>query len=285
MSKRMRAWCFTSWEKAKPPKFYKGMQYLCFAPEYTPTTNKFHWQGYVYWKSGKTLKACKRALRQGDGCNLEVCKGDAKANKNYIKGPYSKGGKLKPANPDFKEFGDIPEQGKRTDLNLIKDKILDGAKVDDIVVNQPMVYHQYGRTLTKLEDIVLRRKFRTEMTKGVWYWGESGVGKSHKAFEGYNPSTHYVYPYDKGWWDGYTGQEIVIINEFRGQIRFGELLDLCDKWPKTVKRRGREPVPFLAKKLIITSCSPVDEIFHNLSESDKLEQFHRRFESIELTER
>ena len=123
------------------------------------------------------------------------------------------------------------------------------------------------------------------MTKGIWYWGDSGVGKSHKAYENFNPDTHYVYPNDNGWWDGYKGQEIVIINEFRGGIQYSELLDLVDKWPKSVRRRGREPVPFLATTLIITSSMPPDKVYSRLAFEDKLDQLYRRFEIVKMEQK
>lgn len=178
---------------------------------------------------------------------------------------------------DYQDFGDKPKQGMRSDLEAIKDDILNGTTtVDDIAIEQPNMYHQYGRTFNKLEDIALRRKFRTWMTTCEWIYGKTGVGKSHKAFENYNPDTHYIYPNDNGWWDGYTGQETVIINEFRGGIQYSELLDLIDKWPKTVKRRHREPAPFLAKHIIITSSMTPSEVYNNLSINDRLEQLMRR---------
>jgi hypothetical protein len=160
---------------------------------------------------------------------------------------------------------------------------MNGKSVDDICVESPAVFHQYGRTLCKLEDIALRKKYRTWMTEGTWYWGDTGVGKSHRAFENFNTETHYVFPNDGGWWDGYTGQEVVIINDFRGGIQYAELLDLVDKWPKTVRRRNREPVPFLGKKLIVTSSLKPEEVYSGLAENDSLSQLRRRFNVVEVT--
>jgi len=183
----------------------------------------------------------------------------------------------------FQDFGDKPKQGMRSDLEVIKDDILNGSKTaEDIAIEQPTMYHQYGRTFNKLEDIALRRKFRTWTTSCEWIYGSTGVGKSHKAFENYSPDTHYIYPNDNGWWDGYIGQETVIINEFRGGIQYAELLDLIDKWPKTVKRRHREPVPFLAKHIIITSSMTPSEVYSNLSANDRLEQLIRRIKLTHL---
>lgn len=124
------------------------------------------------------------------------------------------------------------------------------------------------------------------MTKGIWYWGKTGVGKSHKVYAdtSYNVSTHYDYPYDNGWWDGYRQQKYVIFNDFRDELKFNELLRIVDKWPFSVKRRCREPMPFLSEIVMITSSCPPEEIYRNsLSENDKLDQFHRRFNVIELT--
>ena len=176
---------------------------------------------------------------------------------------------------DAFEFGEMPAQGKRTDIDAIKDAILSGeTTADKVCCENPVFFHQYGRTMDRLQGIALRRRFRTEMTKGEWVTGPTGCGKSHRAFEGFNPETHYVKNLNEDWWDGYTGQETVILNEFRGQIKFSELLDLVDKWPKTVKWRCKEPVPFLAKNLIITSIKTPQEVYAN-TVGEPWEQFER----------
>ena len=114
-------------------------------------------------------------------------------------------------------MGVKPAQGARADLKELKEEIVSGKRtVDEITMDDPMVYHQYGRTLHRIEDIALRKKFRTEMTKGIWYHGTTLKGKSHLAFANFDPETHYVWKDDNGWQDGYMGQEIVIIDDFRG---------------------------------------------------------------------
>nr|WAE42385.1 MAG: replication associated protein [Cressdnaviricota sp.] len=226
--------------------------------------NTPHIQGYVYFENAITMKSMSVYLPRA---HLEGAKGTSLRNQEYC----SKEGKV------FCEKGEPPMQGKRNDLDAIKKEIALGKQVDDICMENPMIYHQYGRTLSKIEDICFRKKYRSEMTKGIWIYGGTGVGKSHMAFENYTPDTHYVLNInDNGWWEGYTGQENVIINEFRGQIKFSELLDLVDKWPKTVKRRNREPAPFISKTVWVTSCFPPEEVYCNM-EGDCISQLYRRF--------
>lgn len=227
-----------------------------------------HLQGYVEFKTAKRFTTLKKLNAR---IHWEARKGTAEQAAEYCK-----------KDGDFIEIGEISKQGKRTDLDELKKTIVAGTKVDDIVMESPMLYHQYGRTLNKIEDLAMRKRFRTEMTQGIWYWGETGAGKSHKAFEGFTPETHYVYTNDGGWWDGYTQQETVIINDFRGQIPYGELLNLVDKWPHSVRRRNREPIPFTSKKVIITSALKPEEIYCNLSQNDSLEQLKRRFNVVEI---
>lgn len=230
-----------------------------------------HLQGYIEFPKAVTLSSLKK--KPGfNRAHLEPRRGSQEQAVEYCK-----------KDGNYEEVGTLKKQGERTDLVEVKEKIVNGLTVDELVMEDPMTYHQYGRTLTKIEDVVLRKKFRTWMTTCDWYWGETGTGKSHKAFEGYTPETHYVLNLkDNGWWDGYTGQETVIINEFRGQIAYSELLDLIDKWPKTVKRRNREPAPFLAKHIIITSCMKPQDVYHNLSDSDGIEQLLRRVTTVQM---
>lgn len=176
------------------------------------------------------------------------------------------------------------KQGQRTDLNFVKEEIMLGKSVDQIALETPMTYHQYGRTLEKLEDIKNKKIWRHEMTSGTWYHGKTGTGKSHVAFHEYNPETCYLWTNDKGWWDGYEGQETVIMNDFRGEIPYNMMLQLIDKYPMNVPRRNRKPAPFISKNIIITSSLHPKKIYHNRDEEDDIEQLIRRVKVIELSE-
>ena len=176
-------------------------------------------------------------------------------------------------------FGACPKQGQRVDLELLATEVRDRKRsADQIAEEDPYAFHQYGRTLQKLEDIARAKTHRTWMTEGLWLYGETGSGKSHRAFEGYDPETHYVLPVrDKGWWDGYCGQETVIVNDFRGEIAYAEMLNLVDKWPHYVPRRCRIPTPFLARKLIVTSSQTPEQVYNRRDEEDSIAQLRRRF--------
>lgn len=172
-------------------------------------------------------------------------------------------------------------QGERTDLRKLRDDVVNGRPVDDIAVNDPYAYHAYGRTLNKIEDVCSRKSIRVEMTKGRWYFGPTGSGKSHTVFENFSPETHFVWKNDKGWWDGYTQQPTVIINDFRGEIEFNLLLQIVDKWPFSVPRRGREPIPFTSGLVLVTSSLPPHKIYRELG-GDDIRQLWRRFEIIRI---
>ncbi len=269
-------WCFTQYKlDFDYEKYLKETTaiYVAYSLETCPTTKRPHHQGFVQFSGQRG--SIKGVSKQLDNANCRMCGGNIDQNSDYC----SKEGKLI-------ELGIKPMPGKRNDLEAIKDDIMNGTKVDDICVDNPTLYHQYGRTLNKLEDIALRKQWRTEMTTCNWYCGATGTGKSHEAFTNYSNDTHYIYSNDGGWWDGYIGQGIVIINEFRGNIIYSELLDLIDKWPKTVRRRNREPVPFLAKHMIITSSLMPHDCYRGvLEKDDSIEQLLRRITIIKMDER
>lgn len=266
-TEKFRNYCFTCFDEFKfeaSGGFDKQVKYCIVGKEICPETKREHWQCFIIFKNGRTFTACQKFLWKF--CvkkpHVEICKGTPLENVNYCKKD-----KL------FKTFGEEPVgQGARVDLEFLKDEIVKGVPLDSIAMEYPNKYHAFGRTLSKIEDIIFRKKFRTHMTTGVWIYGKTGVGKSHKAFQDFTPETHYLYPNDGGWWDGYTGQEIVIFNDFRGEVLYKELLELCDKWPKVVRRRCREPAPFLAKKIIVTSSLHPKNVYHNIHRNDNLDQ-------------
>ena len=245
-----------------------------------------HIQFAVHFKNPRARSGIKADLDQK--VHLERMQGTWDQAADYCR-PAGKDGKPKPGHIRLiKDEGEGPvNQGRRTDLEGLRDRVTGGDSIDHILacaegshLSGVMRYH---KALTKLETAILRTKSRSWMTTAEWLWGPTGVGKSHRAFEGYSPETHYVWePSDRGWWDGYRGQEVVIFNDFRGELKYNELLGLIDKWPKKVSRRGEEPIPFLAKHVIITSSLPPEKVYSNRVEEDSLDQLKRRCKVIEM---
>ena len=261
-----RLFCYTAFCDEAPAV---EADYHCYGRENCPSTGRHHWQGFCYFKNKKTLGAVIKLLKPH---HVELCRGSLAQNERYC----SKSG-------DYTEIGTRPAQGARVDLNEIAERVKQGTSVDEITLENPMAFHQYGRTLQRLEDIRLRKVACTEMPKCIWLYGPTGVGKSHMARELAGADV-YTYPHDNGWWDGYTGQNAVIFDDFRGEIPYGRLMTLADKWPTTVKRRSTAPFPFTSKLIIITSFGDPREVFHHHSDSDSLGQLYRRFEVQHVTQ-
>lgn len=182
---------------------------------------------------------------------------------------------------NFTERGRLSVPGAASVIADYRDQITTGVHVDIITMEQPHIYHQYGRTLNRVQTLHYRGMKREWMTKGIWYYGPTGTGKSYTALKDYSVDTHYVWPNDGMWCDGYRGQEIVIINDYRGtmaELQYQDLLNMVDWTPYWVRRRGEEPIPFLAKTVIVTSSmSPVQLWQGKVGGLDSIDQLLRRF--------
>lgn len=273
---RYHSFCFTLFDSHYNLFNLVGpWRYIVAGREICPKSKNQHYQCYIYFAQKLSFNNLKKKLLNhlGKATHIEAAFKDFETNFDYCT-----------KDNDFYEWGEKPRQGARVDLIAIKDNLLNGStNCEKIRAEDPHLYHMYGRTLEKLEDDYMRKQFRTETTTAEWLYGKTGVGKSHYAFANYHPDTHYLVCDDNGWWDNYKGQDIVIINEFRGEIKFKMLLELCDKYPYCVKRRGRPPLPFVSKHIIITSCAPPEEIYNNaLSINDNIDQLHRRITVKEI---
>lgn len=295
MSRGNREWCFTinNWTETdynQAVEMKNDARYLIFAKEIGEQGTP-HLQGYVYFDNAKSLKRMKKYLPRANLSERYVDSTAENCAKYCKKGeqPHAEWVALKDKgqnygkNADFEEYGQIKQQGKRVDLIEIKNEIVAGRDVEDIMMETPEIYHQYGRTLDKIQDVVLRRKTRTQFTKGIWIHGASGNGKSELVFKNYSHTHSYVWKKDKEWQDGYKQQPLVIIDEFRGQLPFWKLLELADQWTNCwIERRGKEAMPFTSEMVCITSSLKPEEIYKNLDANDKWIQFKRRYMVLDI---
>lgn len=85
----------------------------------------------------------------------------------------------------------------------------------------------------------------------VAFWGPTGTGKSRTAWDEAGMDAYPKDPRTK-WWDGYTGQEHVVVDEFRGGIDVAHLLRWLDRYPVLVETKGGS-IPLRATKFWFTS--------------------------------
>jgi hypothetical protein len=212
-----------------------------------------HLQGYVEFSSPKRLSAVKMIL--GQRVHLEQRRGPQDRAIAYCKeGEQSKEewesqgskGLLFGLNALVEEFG-VPKLGARnsnSSKNLIQNQLVDvrnaikaGASEQSIYEEHPLVAARFPKYVSKLcsfEKPAIRDNLQV-----VLLYGPPGSGKTHYC---YNRSSNlYAIPIKSGkttWFDGYCGQDTVLIDDFSGKLGLDELLRLLDKYPVQVECKG-----------------------------------------------
>ncbi|KAH7819234.1 putative replication-associated protein [Monocercomonoides exilis] len=141
---------------------------------------------------------------------------------------------------NWKEFGERPQPGKRTDLARVAQKVVEGTKVSDLAKEEPEITTKYYKGLTFLQAQVNwdKRGQREKRRHTYWIWGASGTGKTYfsceqlKKMPGYRKSEFYMWPKSKDFIDAYQGEKYALFDDFRaeGSMDFDTWLRLCDPW-------------------------------------------------------
>lgn len=127
----------------------------------------------------------------------------------------------------------------------------------------------------------------TKNTKGIWIWGDAGVGKSKWCTRfGRVVGSWYEKPVNK-WFDGYDDQEVIIMNEVKNNvlIKSGYLMKWADNEPCKGEVKGGTRWLRHRYILITSNDDPMDlcrdETGH-LNDAD-WEPIARRFRIIHVT--
>ncbi len=121
---------------------------------------------------------------------------------------------------------------------------------------------------------------RTEKPFVTWCFGKTGTGKSRYCHEqaALLDDQYYTHGGAFKWWNGYDGQSVVVIEEFRGgDCKLSELLRFLDAYPLRVEVKGSH-VQMRATHVFINSCFKPEECYRSLAED--LNQLKRRIDSL-----
>lgn len=137
------------------------------------------------------------------------------------------------------------KRSSAADWDAIRESAISG-RLDDIPSDVYVrCYNQLRRIATDhLEAIGMERQV-------VCYWGATGTGKSRRAWDEAGLQAYPKDPRSK-FWDGYRGQEHVVVDEYRGGIDISHILRWLDRYPVIVEVKGSSTV-LCAKKIWFTS--------------------------------
>lgn len=267
MTCRKRDYCLTinNWTEADEASLQKladnpKVRYIIIGRE-KGAEGTPHLQCYIYYHNATTFDSVKKQFPRA---HIEAVKGTPEQNIAYC----SKEG-------DFIEVGERPVTQKRKG-ELGKeywDEVVKKAKTGAMEEIDSHVFLRHYRTLKSIEKDYMPSVPDADDTCGIWYYGDTGSGKSRTAREKYpNP---YLKMCNK-WWDGYQKQPFVLMEDFdKAHIHLGHHLKLwADRYAFLAESKGSahqiRPLVF-----IVTSNYHPEEIWSN--EPKTLHPILRRF--------
>lgn len=223
-----------------------------------------HLQGYSHLKNPKTFKAFGKLTDKT--MHLENSKGSAEDNRDYCsKGeqPHEEWATMKKNGPNYGKnanvwsCGTMPKQGIRTDIHELRDACENVTALSDIIADDQNVVAlaKYGRFAQMVYASASKKRSRAfRNLEVIVHWGETGTNKTRTAYdEGafkWSPSGH------QEWWDGYDGEDILLIDEFYGQLKPARLLELLDGYSCRLPIKGGFTYAAWTKVYITSNAHP-----------------------------
>lgn len=218
-----------------------------------------HLQGYVEYKSSKKWAIIKASCYRA---HWEPRKGSAAQASTYCK-----------KEGDFIEKGEISNQGKRSDLDEVKDLLDSKCSMKEVADEHFGSWVRYNKSFDKY--VALSNTDRMVPPEAHWRWGTTATGKTSYCFENYNR----VYIKDgTSWWDGYDqGYDCICVDDFDGKWPYRDLLRFMDRYPYQGQFKGGY-VKINTPLVVITCEHPPDHFWSG----NELAQVTRRLSYVTM---
>lgn len=268
-SRRARGWHFTDFTMEK--EFWTKLcredptiVYVVIGRELCPDTDREHGQGFMWFKHARSWSSMRKLLGRR---HVEPMyeRSSVEASRRYC----SKDNDL------WFQHGEPPRQGKRSDLDDVKEILASGRGMAAVVESA----NSYQAM--RAAELILKYKepcVRTAPTV-YWFWGATGTGKTQTAYS--MATSAGLEPWISGknlrWWDGYDSHKFVIFDDFRKDFcTFHELLRILDRYPYRVECKGGSR-QLLAETIVITSPLPPIQVYET---REDLGQLMRRISEV-----
>lgn len=205
-----------------------------------------HFQGYIQFYRSWRMKGIKMLL-EDNRVHIEEQKGTNTEARNYCwKGELKQGTHKPNVSAVFECYGVFCKgQGQRTEMEEIKKDLEKGLSHYDIVQDTGKFasygrYHSWFYKYKQMCDDKRYNKIRDPLQVEVIF-GDAGTGKTTGILNGEGVENCYILRNpnkDNKSWNGYDGQEVLVIDDFYGWLPLNDILNILDNKPYRVRKLG-----------------------------------------------
>jgi len=267
-----RSWCFTSFRNELV--FGDLVSGYAYQREECPESKRLHFQGYVEFSRPVRLKQCKQQIGD-ESAHVDVRRGTRLQAIEYstkkdtrVAGPWVSG------SCESKQG-----QGRRSDMEPACEVAkLRGAQ--GVAEEFPALFVKYHRGFNALAQQLLPSVPQWRNVHTTVLFGQTGTGKTRWAYE-HDGALYKLMKPNKGgvlWFDGYSNQKTLLVDDYRGWIPFSTLLHILDGYPLQLQTKGGT-IQARWDHVIITANSPPED-WHKYADQESLRALLRRLTCV-----
>ena len=212
----------------------------------------------------------------GGKAHIEMTKGSKAQVEEYINktGKFEEKGEVVLAKAQEGEL--IGKQGDRTDVQLIREAIENGFTWKEVRRMDDRFFENKYTTMIK-NMYFDKRSLETPFKRSVavhWYIGESGSGKTGITLdlvETLGEEQLYMVSDYKNGFDSYSGEPILVLDEFRGQLQYAVLLGILEGYKKELPARYSN-VLGLWNEVHITTIKTPEQVYAKMIDSAEADE-------------
>ncbi|HQO95869.1 MAG TPA: viral replication protein [Sedimentibacter sp.] len=261
-------------------------EYFCMADEIA-STGTFHTHIFIYSKSPIRFSTIKNRF---PAAHIEKAYGSAKENREYItkSGKWSNNAKSDTSVCDsFIEYGDLPTEREESNPKMYKliQQVRDGMKIADIIDESPDLGFKV-KDIDILRQTLLSDRY-AQMIRSIettYVYGATGTGKTsgiYKKHDAREICRITNYRQGKASFDSYSGQDVLVFEEFYSQFPIEEMLSYLDIYPLMLPARYSDKVACYTKVYITSNVSLSQQYKHiQVNQPETWRAFLRRINRI-----
>lgn len=211
--------------------------------------------------------------------HIDKAFGTSSQNRDYIRkeGKYADSEKKSTNLSDtFFEVGVCPPDDKKTSVSddVLK-MIVDGSSNYEIIQKYPSFLTKINH-IDNARQLFLYEKFKNVFRKldVTFITGAAGVGKTSSVFENHSYEDVYKVTNYKNPFDGYSGQDIILFDEFNSQFPLSDFLQYLDGYPCRLPSRYCDKFACYTEVYIISNL-PFSALYDYETDSRRA-ALHRR---------